>query len=180
MRKVSYSLVCLLLAVTLVGCGGISSGGSAPLTPEEKVAAAKAALAIGYASGDSATSVTQNLTLPSAGLQGATISWGSSNTVVVTNEGVVNQPIGADSSVTLTATIIVGTSSDTKTFLITVKAKMTDAQAVAAAKAALVIGYQSGDGPSSVTRNLTLTTDGLDGCTVSWVSSDPGSAAQER
>jgi hypothetical protein len=40
----------------------------------------------------------------------------------------------------LTAAITVGTASDTKTFPLTVKAQMTDAQAVAAAKAALAIG----------------------------------------
>ncbi len=170
MRKVSYSLVCLLLAMTLVRCGGISSGGSAPLTPAEKVAAAKTALAIEYAAGDSATSVTHSLTLPVTGLGDATISWESSNTSVISNAGVVNQPIGADSTVTLTATITVGSSSDTKTFVITVKAKMTEAEAVAAAKAALQIHYAWGDSASSVTQNLTLPASGVNGATVTWVS----------
>lgn len=170
MRKVSYSLVCLALVVMLVRCGGISSGGSASLTSAEKVAAAKTALAIEYASGDSATSVTQSVTLPIAGIDDATISWESSNTAVITNAGIVNQPIGPDSAVTLTATITVGAASDTKTFLITVKAKMTDAQVLAAAKAALEIRYAWGDSASSVTQNLTLPTSGLDGATVTWAS----------
>lgn len=172
MRKVLSGLACLLWALTLVGCGGVSSGGNT-LTPAEEVAAAKSALAIGYASGDSASSVTQNLTLPATCLDGTTVSWSSSNSAVVSDTGVVAQPIGPDASVTLTATISVGEASDTKPFIITVKAKMTDAQAVAAAKAALAIGYQPGDGPDTVTQNLTLPTTGLYGTTVSWASSDP-------
>jgi len=173
MRRMSVCcLACLLCLVTLVGCGGTSSG-SAPLTSAQAVATDKAALAIGYASGDASSSVTKNLTLPTSGAEGTTISWTSSNPAVVTTAGVVNQPVTADASVTLTATITVGTTSDTKTFPLTVKAQMTDAEAVAAAKAALAIGYASGDSASSVTNNLTLPATGLDGSTISWASSDP-------
>jgi hypothetical protein len=129
-RMTVCCLACLLCLMTLVGCHGNSSG-TAPLT------AAQAALAIGYASGDTSSSVTQNLTLPTAGADGSTISWVSNSSAVVTTAGVVNQPITSDAGVTLTATITVGTTSDTKTFPLTVKAQMTDAQAVAAAKAAL-------------------------------------------
>jgi Concanavalin A-like lectin/glucanases superfamily/Bacterial Ig-like domain len=172
MRKVLGGLACLLWAVTLIGCGGVSSGGTPPLTPAQDVAAAKAALAIGYASGDSASSVTQNLTLPTSGLDGTAVSWASSNTAVVSNAGVVTQPDTQDASVTLTATISVSGASDTKAFPIVVKAKMTDAQAVAAAKAALAIGYASGDSASSVTQNLTLPATGIDGSNNSWVSNN--------
>lgn len=172
MRKVLCGLACLLWAVTLVSCGGVSSGNTS-LTPAEEVAAAKAALAIGYASGDSASSVTQNLTLPSTGLDGTSVNWASSNTAVVSNNGAVTQPIGPDAGVTLTATISIDGASDTKAYPITVKAKMTDAQAVAAAKAALAIGYASGDSASSVTQNLTLPATGIDGSSNSWVSGNP-------
>jgi len=145
----------------------------AQMTDAAAVAAAKSALAIGYGSGDSAASVTQNLTLPATGLDGTSVTWSSNDPSVVTNAGVVSQPSTADVSVTLTATITLRAASDTKGFAITVKAQMTDAEAVAAAKAALAIGYQAGDGPNTVTRNLTLPTSGADGCTVSWASSDP-------
>jgi hypothetical protein len=164
-------LACLLCLVTLVGCGGTSSG-SAPLTPVQAIAADKAALAIGYASGDASSSVTKNLTLPTSGAEGSTISWASSNPAVVTTAGVVNQPLTGDASVNLTATITVGATSDTKTFPLTVKAQMTDAEAVAAAKAALAIGYASGDSASSVTQNLVLPATGIDGSTISWASSN--------
>ena len=172
MRKVLCGLVCLLWVITLVSCGGVSSGGNPTLTPAQEVAAAKAALAIGYASGDSSSSVTQNLTLPTAGLDGTAVSWTSSNTAVISNAGVVTQPDTQDASVTLTATISITGANDTKVFPITVKAKMTDAQAVAAAKVALVIGYASGDSASSVTQNLTLPATGIDGSSNTWVSNN--------
>jgi len=171
-RMTVCCLACLLCLMTLVGCHGNLSG-TAPLTATQAVTADKAALAIGYASGDTSSSVTQNLTLPTAGADGSTSSWVSNNSAVVTTAGVVNQPITSDAGVTLTTTITVGTTSDTKTFPLTVKAQMTDAQAVAAAKAALAVGYASGDSASSVTQNLTLPATGLDGSTISWASSDP-------
>src|SRR5581483_2271620 len=171
MRKVSLVVVCLLCMVTLAGCGGVSSGKS-PISPAEAVAAAKAALAIGYGSGDSATSVTHNLILPTTGLDGSTIAWNSSNPGRVTSAGVVNRPLTGDASLTLTATLTVGSASDTKAFPVIVKAQMTDAQAVAAAKAALTIGYASGDSASSVTQNLTLALSGINGSTVAWESNN--------
>jgi hypothetical protein len=50
----------------------------------------------------------------------------------------------------------VGAASDTNDFPLTVKAQMTDADAVAAAKAALDIGYATGDADTGVTQNLSL------------------------
>ena len=171
MRKVLCRLVCLLWIVTLVSCGGVSSG-NPTLTPQQKVAAAKSALTISFASGDSATNVTQNLTLPATGLDGTSVTWASSNPAVVSVAGVVTQPDGNDANVTLTATIAIDGVSDSKAFLITVKSKMTDADAVAAAKAALAITYSSGDSASSVTKNLTLPAAGIDHSTITWASSD--------
>jgi len=173
MKKVSlWRAVGLLLLWALAGCGGVSSG-NPPISPTEAVAAAKAALAVGYAPGDSAISVTKNLTLPTTGLDGSTIAWTSSNPAVVTTAGVVTLPTTQDANVTLTATITVKTASDTKAFPVTVKAQMTDAQAVAAAKAALTIGYAAGDSASSVTQNLTLAATGIDGSTIGWTTSNP-------
>ena len=74
MKRLSFCLVISLWMIgTLAGCGG-SSSSTATLTPAEVVAADKSALAVGYASGDSASSITQNLTLPSSGSQGSTIN----------------------------------------------------------------------------------------------------------
>jgi hypothetical protein len=54
-------LVCLLWVMLLMSCGVSTPGGSS-IPPVQAVATAKAALTVGYAPGDSASSVTQNLT----------------------------------------------------------------------------------------------------------------------
>ncbi len=164
--------LCLASIMALVACGtGPSNNDS--LTPAQAVAAAKAALTIGYAVGDSASSVTQDLTLPTTGLHGSTVAWASSNPAAVTTAGVVTRPVTQEASVNLSATITVGTASDTKVFTNTVKPQMTDEQAVAAAKAALAIGYAPGDAATSVTSDVSLPLTGADSCSISWSSSDP-------
>jgi Atrophied bacterial Ig domain len=144
----------------------------AQMTDAQAVAAAKATLQIDYASGDSASSVTQNVTLPANGIDGSSVGWSSSDSSVVTAAGVVTQPVVGGENVTLTATITVGAASDTKDFPIAVKPQMPDAQAVAAAEAAMQVGYQPGDAATSVTQNVTLPTS-IGYCAVSWTSSDP-------
>ncbi|WCN39674.1 cadherin-like beta sandwich domain-containing protein [Aneurinibacillus uraniidurans] len=146
-------------------------------TDAEAVAAAKAALDIGYAGGDSASSVMQNVTLGTTGANGTTINWASNNSAMIAANGAVTRPTHSqgDQTITLTATITKGGESDTKSFTVTVKALAeTDTEAVAAAKAALDIGYAGGDSASSVTQNVTLGTTGANGTTVSWSSSNLG------
>jgi hypothetical protein len=173
MRKGLFSrLAVALWIVTLVSCGGVSSR-DASLTPQQKVATAKTDLTIGYGTGDTSSSVTKNMTLSVVGADGTTISWTSSDAALVSATGIVTQPLTQDANVTLTATISIDGISDDKTFLITVKAQMTEAQAVGAAKAALTIGYAAGDSASSVTQNLTLAATGIDGSTVAWESNAP-------
>ena len=172
MKKASLRLVGYLLILTLAGCGGVSSG-NPTIPPTDAVAAAKAALAIGYASGDSASSVTKNLSLPTTGLDGSTIAWESSDPAFVTAAGVVKQPATQDANVTLQATITVKTASDLKAFSITVKPQMSEAQAVAASKAALAVGYAAADSDSHVTQNVVLATTGIDDSTIVWATSNP-------
>jgi len=85
----------------------------------EKVATAKANLTLGDLS-----AVTADLTLPTTQDE-ATVTWASSNTNVITNDGQVTRPVAGqpDAAVTLTATITVGEVSDTKEFTVTVKAE---------------------------------------------------------
>ena len=109
------ALVGFLVLIGLVGCPATSEG----LSDQESVAAAKTALVITYAQGDSETSVTQDMTLPATGASGTTISWTSSDTNVIANNGTVTRP-AADATVTLTATITKNDESDTKTFTLTV------------------------------------------------------------
>ena len=144
------------------------------LTPEEAVAAAKAALEVSYEPGDSASAVRQDVTLATAGTEETTVSWASSNTAVIAADGTVTRPaIGAgDATVTLTATISKETASDTKTFVVTVKQEVDPADALAEAVDALDVGYVAGDSASSVTADVTLVTSGLNGTTVSWASNN--------
>ena len=91
----------------------------AGLTDAEKVAVAKANLNLGDIS-----AVTADLTLP--GTQNdATVTWTSSNTDVIANDGKVTRPAAGqpDANVTLTAKITAGEASDTKDFIVTVKAE---------------------------------------------------------
>jgi arabinan endo-1,5-alpha-L-arabinosidase len=66
------------------------------------------------------TAVTGNLTLPTIGARGATISWTSSNPAVVSNTGVVTTPSTGAINVLLTARIAKGTAVMTKAFTLTV------------------------------------------------------------
>ncbi len=89
------------------------------LTDAEKVAVAKANLTLGDIS-----AVTADLTLPGTQNE-ATVTWTSGNTNVITNDGKVTRPAAGqpDVNVTLTATITAGEASDTKDFIVTVKAE---------------------------------------------------------
>ncbi len=86
----------------------------------EKVEEAKAALTLDV------TSTGVSFKLPLVGENGATISWTSSNTDVITinGENAVVTPPAADTPVTLTATIKIGDAQDTKEFPVTVTASI--------------------------------------------------------
>nr|WP_240548402.1 immunoglobulin-like domain-containing protein [Paenibacillus lignilyticus] len=165
-----------------ISIGGISQTKTFELTVLEQaptdaqaVDAATTVLEVGYGGGDSAASVTQSVTLPTAGLLGTTVTWSSSDASVIGATGVVTRPIygAGDATVTLTATIARGGVSQTKTFILTVqKMAQTDAEAVSEAKSALEVGYGGTDTSASVTEAVTLTATGLSGTTVSWSSDD--------
>ncbi len=163
------ALVGFLVLIGLGGCPAASEG----LSDQESVAADKAALVIGYAGTDSAASVTQALTLPTSGDSGTVITWASGMTDVIDNAGTVTRPDvnGADTSVTLTATITKNNESDTQVFFLQVLKALNDADSVAADKAALVIGYAGTDNENSVTQDLTLPGTGSNGTTIAWASS---------
>jgi hypothetical protein len=144
------------------------------LTDAEKVAADKAALAIGYSVGDSAGTVTAKLTLPTTGINGSTIIWVSGTPAVISNDGKVTRPAAGqgDATVTLITTITSNGVSDVKLFTVVVKQQLTDAQKVVADKAALAIGFSGTDTAASVTAKLTLTALGANGSTIVWYSSN--------
>lgn len=154
-------------------------------TDDEAVRASAAALAIGYAYGDSEDNVTTAVTLSETGSEGTIIQWISSNPAIVTSYGgVVRQ--SQDVKVTLTAVLTRGNASQNKVFNIIVKAKdmeeippdsdtqptMTDEERVTADKNALSIGYAPGDTANAVTSVLTLPVSGENGSTIMWKSSN--------
>ena len=97
-----------------------------PILQWQLITLDRAALEIIYADGDSAGSVTRNLTLPTTGVYGTTISWSSNNTSVAANDGMVTRPSHnqGDKTVVLTATITrAGGTAQTKSFTLTVKAQ---------------------------------------------------------
>ncbi|MGO4950111.1 immunoglobulin-like domain-containing protein [Paenibacillus sp. DRB1-1] len=139
------------------------------LTDAERVAQAKAALALGFASGDTADSVSQRLTLPLAGLNDTTVSWSSDTPDVITNEGAVTRPrydLG-DRKVKLTATIAKGSASDTQTFEVTVP-KITAQDTLDQAADTLSLGNLS-----AVTENISLPLSGYGGAQIEWSSAKP-------
>ena len=147
-------------------------------TDADLVATAKTALAIIYGSGDSNIGVTQDLTLPTTvtTAPGVTITWSSDNTAIDAATGAVTRPFNGtgNAAVLLTANISKGSESDIKDFNLTVLEEgatgPTDAQLVAAAKAALAIGYGGSDNANSVTQDLTLPATGDGGTTIEWSS----------
>jgi hypothetical protein len=84
------------------------------------VALAKEALAIRYAPGDSAGSVTRDLGLPLAGLYQVQVAWQSSLPGAIAQDGRVSRPDAANAPVALTATLTLGAASDQVVFHLTV------------------------------------------------------------
>ena len=147
-----------------------------PITDAESVALDKQALAIAFTGSDTSSAVTQDLTLPVSGANGTTIAWTSGNPSVISASGKVNRPsyTSGDADVTLTAVITKGTSTDTKTFNVTVvKNPITDAESVTLDKQVLAIGFTGSDISSAVTQNITLPASGANGTTITWTSSNP-------
>ena len=96
---------------------------------------AKDSLMIGYAAGNSRTSVTQDVTLPTAGANGVSISWESSNAARISTTGTVSRPSAANTEVTLIATLTKNDARDTRTFTLTVVPPCTTSEMIPKLKA---------------------------------------------
>ncbi|WP_168118780.1 immunoglobulin-like domain-containing protein [Paenibacillus sp. HB172176] len=145
-------------------------------------------VAIGYAPGDSETSVTKNLFLTKKGNTGSVVSWQSHLPSVVSSTGRVFRPgpDEADVTVTLTATLTdPGNPADTqsRTFTIVVK-KLSDQEAVDEAARSLKIDdaatFVEGDNWESVTEGFFLLLTGKYGTAITWESSQPAVIAIEQ
>lgn len=165
LKNIFSLMVILLMTLVLVACSGDDD--------QELVNAALDTVVVPFASGDTATSVTQNLVLPT--LDGdITITWSSNNPEVISNAGVVTRPAKgtADVTVLLTATLILNDLTETKTFTLTVKAflytaldalDMITIEGTTLEDTGLVSGVQS----YSTTSNIVLPTSVL-GFAVAW------------
>ncbi len=139
---------------------------SAADTSTAAAEADSAALTLGDTS-----AVVADLALPATGPTGTTITWASSDTAVVGNDGVVRRPAHGQPSgtATLTATVTRGLVTRTRQFPVTVLAEdLDDAGKAQEAVAAVQLVH-----PDDVRGNLTLPASGLHGTTFAWVSSDP-------
>lgn len=150
----------------------------ASMTDAQKVAADLAALKIQFNGMDTADHVTQPLqALPAIGANNSTIKWLSGAPTIISNDGkTVNRPASGsgDDIVMMTAIVVNNTATDTKTFQLTVKQQLTDAQKVANDKTALEIDFGGSDTISRVTRPLDqLPTKGAEGSVIVWNSSAP-------
>lgn len=149
------------------------------VTVAQKLEAAKALLVTNYANtiGDDEYVVTADLTLVTT-IGEATVSWASSDTTIVTDAGVVSAPAFSvgDQTVTLTATLTIGTESTTQLFYAFVEAADETVAERLDRALAFVTTFPAVEGitgvedwiefPTSVTfENTTYT--------VSWVSNKP-------
>ncbi len=161
----------------------------APTASADIVAQDAAVLEPVFGTGETSTSVTKNISLPTTGVNNSTITWAASPAgVIATPSGTVTRPslASGDAIVVLTATILSGTApnvvSTTKNFTVKVEAidPSTPAEKALADKAATVLGFDSGDGtiPTGgtypvVTGPLTLPAIGPYGSTITWVQTTP-------
>lgn len=146
----------------------LSAADVASLVPSDDTRVQRDAAAI--ALGD-LSAVTSNLTLPTAGPNGSTIAWTSSDGALVTGAGVVTRPAAGQpaATATLSATLTSGTSSTTRDFLVTV-APLPGTDAVAQADLDAV----EIPGADDVRGNITLPTVGASGSTIAWSASPSG------
>jgi len=123
-KKIFNLFIIMLLLISLVACtdtpiddDSTTNDDDVTLTAFQKVEAAKEALDLGDLS-----AVTTNLVLPDETIYFVQIEWESSDREIINNSGIVTRPEFGEghATVTLTATLSFNSSTDTKTFVVTV------------------------------------------------------------
>lgn len=112
----------------------------------------------------------QSLTLPTADALGNTITWQSSDTSVLGNNGSLVKAPDADTNVTMSASVTINGQQYVKHFNVAVAAAITTAEQAAAR---LVIDYEQANGAT-----LPTTIDGASDATVTW-SANPTTAFKD-
>ncbi len=98
------------------------------------------------------------LTLPTTGIYGASISWKSQNTDIITDEGEVKN-VAADTNVTLTETITCGEVSYSKDVVVTVKTLSNLTSALPISEEAVVGIYSSANEFKAATPSSSITAE---------------------
>ncbi len=119
-------------------------------------------------SDESKDHITNNIALPLKGKHGVDITWSSSNTEVVTNEGTVTRPTNSDVEVELTANFSYEGLSTKKQFTVTVLKEYTDEQVVELDASSVAILNAD-----NIKGNISLPVSGKEGSTITWESSNP-------
>ena len=107
-----------------------------------------------------------NLTLPTADALDNPITWTSSDTTILGNDGTLVAQPAVNTDVTMTATVTINGQQYAKTFTVAVTAAITTAEQAAQR---LLLDYEQTDGatlPTSIT--------GVDGANVTWTSNPAG------
>lgn len=119
--------------------------------------------------------VRSNLTLPSTGENGSTISWSSSNTAYLTSAGIVVRPTAAqgDQTVILTAHLENGSSSKDKNFSVKVKINDVDMVNLDSDWLTDTMILNGNTSLNEVIANLYMPAVGLNGSNITWISNSP-------
>ncbi|MDR2357698.1 MAG: Ig-like domain-containing protein [Oscillospiraceae bacterium] len=127
---------------------------------------------IGFAYGDTADGVSQDVLLPTAGAGGAVITWSSGNPGVVSAAGDVSTA-GAPATAALTATVSIGSVTRTRQFTLKTTSASGDDRILDNAYRELEISFlNAGDTLASVTGRVFLP-DSVLGAGVKWSSNLP-------
>jgi hypothetical protein len=152
---------------------------SLPATDAESVARAKQNLTFADIknANNAENNITSNLDLITAGEQNTTIAWASSDAGTIATDGTVNRPSYStgDINVTLSATISKNDENDTKDFDLTVTTlPITDDESITEAKNALTFDTikNANTAENDILSDLTLSTSGAQGTTISWDSNN--------
>jgi len=126
MKEKLKTIIILLLPIWVIACANAENSNAnttSAINPDQQsVNADMAESNIVFTGSDTMTGVTGNLTFRTTGTNGSTITWISSDPAVLANDGTVTRPAtsAGNVTVTLTATFVKGSVTQTATYTVTV------------------------------------------------------------
>jgi len=164
LKKTKIVVLILIVALFLVACRKTKKE-----SDQDRFNRVYNMLEIGYQELDNSTSVTQNIQLRTI-IESVQITWQTSDPSAISNRGIVARKID-DIEVTLTALLSYKGISDSKVFVLMVRANSTRSD-VDQAKAELDIIFSAGDSINHVTKDIVLRTK-ISDVSIEWTSSHP-------